>query len=280
MFLQGVLDHLSALGKVKTYNYCMNSYPKLNLRKKIKSGGKVLQSSSSNWHLEMPPGTNSSYRLAQLDDYADLARRDFPWQSPLTLSLRARASSNSIPGTWGFGLWNDSFGLTLVKGTQLRLPVLPNTAWYFFASPPNYLSLRDDLPAQGQLAASFSSPLRLPAGLLLRAPLVPLYFLPPVTRYLRRSARGYVNQDAVSLDHDPTEWHHYEIDWRSDRVVFRLDSETVLDTQASPAGPLGLVIWVDNQFASLPPDGRVGFGTLATGQAAWIELADLKLALA
>jgi hypothetical protein len=55
---------------------------------------------------------------------------------------------------------------------------------------------------------------------------------------------------------------------------------TILETQVSPAGPLGLVLWVDNQYASLPPDGRIGSGTLANEHAAWIELADLKLTLA
>jgi hypothetical protein len=250
------------------------------LKGKFVSGGKVLQTDSSTWHLQIPPGSAGRYRLAQIDDYADMPRRDFPWQPPLRLSLRARASSDEIPGTWGFGLWNDPFGLTLVKGTQLRLPVLPNAAWFFFASPPNYLSLRDDLPAQGQLAVTFRSPPKLPAGLLLRAPLLALFTLRPLMRYLRRSARRYVQQDAISLDHDPTEWHAYEIDWRPDRVLFRLDGATILETRVSPAGPLGLVIWVDNQYASLPPDGRIGFGTLANEHAAWIELADLKLTLA
>jgi hypothetical protein len=250
------------------------------LKGKVVSGGKVLQTVNSTWHLEIPPGSSRSYRLAQLDDYTDLPRRDFPWHQPLTLSLRARSSDVDIPGTWGLGLWNDPFGLTLVKGTQLRLPVLPNTAWYFFASPPNYLSLRDDLPAHGQLAATFRAPHKMPAGLLLRAPLLALFFLRPLMRYLRRSARSYLHQDAVSLDHDPTDWHVYEIEWYSDEVIFRLDGGAILEAQVSPVGPLGLVIWVDNQYASFQPDGQVGYGTLATGQAAWIEIADLKLALA
>lgn len=255
-----------------------NIFP--NLKIKVFRGGKVLKPTHSTWRLEIPTGPPNQYRLAQLDDYTDLPRRDFPWHPPLTLSLRARASSNSLPGTWGFGLWNDSFGLTLVKGTQLRLPVLPNTAWFFFASPPNYLSLRDDLPAHGQLAATFRSPHKMPAGLFLRAPLLALFFLRPLMRYLRRSARGYVHQDAISLDHDPTAWHLYEIAWRSDKVIFGLDGVTILETHVSPLGLLGLVLWIDNQYASLPPDGRVEFGSLSNHQAAWIELADLKLALA
>jgi hypothetical protein len=44
-----------------------------------------------------------------------------------------------------------------------------------------------------------------------------------------------------------------------------------------PRGRLGLVIWIDNQYASLPPDGHVGYGTLANDQPAWLELEDLNL---
>jgi hypothetical protein len=240
----------------------------------------VLQTSSTAWHLEIPPGPSGEYRLAQLDDYGSLSRKGFPWRPPLKLNLRMRASAQSIPGTWGFGLWNDPFGRTLVKGSQVRLPTLPNAAWFFFASPPNYLSLRDDLPAQGQLAATFQSPAKLPAGLILSLPLLPLILLPLGGRWLRSLARRYVRQDTAVMDLDPTSWHAYEIDWQEDAAIFRLDEQNIFETKVNPQGPLGLVIWVDNQYASLPPNGRVGYGTLANEIAAWIEVDDLKLTFA
>jgi hypothetical protein len=37
-----------------------------------------------------------------------------------------------------------------------------------------------------------------------------------------------------------------------------------------------LVIWVDNQYVALPPDGRLGFGTLANPPT-WVEIAHLKV---
>jgi len=57
---------------------------------------------------------------------------------PCTFSLHARLSGTDLPGTWGFGLWNDPFGLSLGFGGQAaRLPALPQAAWFMHASPPN-----------------------------------------------------------------------------------------------------------------------------------------------
>lgn len=251
-----------------------------NLGSYTSAGGSVLQPDPGTWRLAVPSGSARAYRVAQLDDFSGLARGDFPWQPPLRMRLRARASSQAIPGTWGFGFWNDPYGNTIVKGSQLRLPVLPNAAWFFFASPQNYLSLRDDLPAFGQLAATFRSPGRLPGKLALGVPLLPFIWLPVVARWLRGLAREYVQQATVSLDHDPGEWHFYEIDWRAEQADFYLDGEPVLGTAVVPIGPMGLVIWIDNQYASFQPDGHLGYGTLASERGAWIEVAELNLSSA
>jgi hypothetical protein len=248
------------------------------LRPNLTPGARLLDAGEGVWRLEMPAGLQGHYRLAQLDDYGSRRRGEFPWRAPFFMTLRARASASVIPGTWGFGLWNDPFGMALLSGAEtLRLPVLPNAAWFFFASAPNYLSLRDDLPAQGGLAATFRSP-RWPAALLaLGAPALPLLILPPTTRLLRRLGRRFVQQDALQLQLDPMDWHTYGLFWRDGSVEFLLDGETILQTGVAPLGPLGLVIWVDNQYAALPPDGHLRFGTLPNPEAAWIELADLAL---
>jgi hypothetical protein len=247
------------------------------LRPNFTRGARVERLSRDVWRLEIPAGPAGRYRLAQLDDYGRLPRRAFRWQPPLELSLRVRASEALPPGTWGMGLWNDPFGMAILSGAEvLRLPALPNAAWFFFASPPNYLSLRDDLPAQGGLAATFSAP-NLPAPLLLPGALaLPLLALPPTTCWLRRLARRWVRQDAVSLAIDPTQWHDYRLQWQAERVRFWVDETLVLETDAVPCGPLGLVLWVDNQYAALPPDGRLRFGTLANPQPAWLEIAGLR----
>jgi hypothetical protein len=159
----------------------------------------------------------------------------------------------------------------------LRLPALPNAAWFFFASPPNFLSLRDDLPGRGALAMTFCSP-RWPSALLaLGAPALPLFFWSPAAGLLRRVAQRFVRQSAVALDLDPTDWHTYHLAWHPDRVIFSVDGSPALETKTAPAGPLGLVMWIDNQYAALPPSGRLTFGSLANPAEAWIELAGLKV---
>jgi hypothetical protein len=251
---------------------------KHRLQSKQTKAARVVEIGADAWRLEIPAGPQGPYRLAQLDDYVGKSRRAFPWKPPLRLNLRARASATNIPGTWGFGLWNDPFGLAILRGVEiLRLPTLPNTAWFFFASPPNYLSLRDDLPAHGGLAATFNSP-RLPApALALGLPALPLLLLPPAARLLRGFGRRIVHQDAVQLEIDVREWHQFDLNWQAQRVTFRVDGEIKLQTDAVPRGPLGLVLWVDNQFAAFSPDGRIRFGTLENPEAAWIEIQDLRV---
>lgn len=235
-------------------------------------GAAVTQTGAGAWHLEIPSGERGRYRVAQIDDYTDLRRRDYPWRPPFHLSLRARASHRDIPGTWGFGLWNDPFGMAILRKVELvRLPALPNCAWFFYASPDNYLSLRDDLPANGGLAATFRSPRIPPALSLLGAPLLPLALVRPAVRLARRLGKGDVKQSAVQLEHDPTGWHQYEIERRVEKTTLSVDGKKVLETNLSPLGPLGLVIWIDNQYAALRPEGKIGFGTLAN-EAGWVEV--------
>jgi hypothetical protein len=247
-------------------------------------GSQVTSSGEGAWRLAVPAGTGGRYRLAQLDDYSGTPRRLFPWRSPLTLSLRARISAEFLPGTWGFGLWNDPFSLSFgFGGGTRRFPAPPNTAWFFYASPPNYLSLRDDLPAQGFLAATFRSPaLPLPLFAALLPGLI-LFTLPPTGRFLRRLARRFIRQEAVQIDANgkyvAVDWHTYQIGWNSDRVVFSVDGEMILNSPISPRGPLALVIWIDNQYAALPPTGRLSFGALPNPHPAWIEIGDLSLTI-
>ena len=49
-----------------------------------------------------------------------------------------------------------------------------------------------------------------------------------------------------------------------------------VSVRLAPKGPLGLVIWLDNQYAAWQPDGRLRYGTLEAGPA-WIEIRDLRI---
>lgn len=224
------------------------------------------------YRLTIAAGSNAEYRLAQLDDYAKTPRSQFPWRAPLQMSFSARASSAIIPGTWGFGLWNYPFGMSLgFGGTGWRLPALPNAVWFFHASRENHLSFRDDKPAQGFLAQSFRSPgfdaRLIPAGLA----------LPFSRRWTRRLLAKIIREDGIRPDVDVTQWHSYRLDWRAEGVSFEVDEALVFESPVSPDAPLGLVIWIDNQFAAFTPDGKIGFGVLTNPEPAWLEIKDIDL---
>ncbi len=72
------------------------------------------------------------------------------------------------------------------------------------------------------------------------------------------------------------EWHHFRIDWQPGGVIFLVDGVRVLETEVSPDGRLGVVIWIDNQYAALPPDGRLRYGTLENQESAWIEIKNIQ----
>lgn len=256
------------------------------------------------WRMDIPAGDASAYRFAQLDDYSRLPRPRFPSQPPLTLSLRARTSGASVVGTWGFGLWNDPFGLSLgFGGNPFRLPALPNAIWFFHASGNdvvrngiphsptsagfhpaprggNWLSFSDK-PGNGFLAQTFRSP-KIPSPLLASLGLLSLPIALPTLatrrtrKWLRWLAGRFIRDDAVRLSVDQTQWHAYRLEWSLTRSAFWVDDALVFESPVSPRPPLGLVIWIDNQFAKFTPEGEIGFGVLEGG-AEWLEVKDIVL---
>jgi len=261
------------------------AYTQLNPHFTPSSRVEEISSDSSHYLLTVSAGKEDRYRVAQLDDYTPFLRRQFPHRFPLTLSLSARTSSNSIPGTWGFGLWNDPFGLSIgYGGKPWRLPALPNVVWFFGASEENYLSFKSGLdtasptrpPVNGFLAQSFRSPrfhpLLMPAGLVF-----------PFSRKLtRRLMSQTIAEDGVNVSRGdqlvaPTDWHRYRLEWSPKRVVWDVDEVQVYESNVSPNPPLGLVIWIDNQYAAFTPEGKIGFGVLENPEPAWLEIKDLEL---
>ena len=237
-----------------------------------------ISQSQNRWCLEIPPSPSSKYRLAQLDDYSGLRRSEFHWNPPITLRLHARVSAPTIPGTWGFGFWNDPFSVALgLGGMNQILPVLPNAAWYFFASPENYLSFRKDKPSSGFLAAAFSSPRESPLLLIPELALFPLLVFRSWAKRIRAKLGRSISEDSIQLSVDVTQWNDYEIDWKSDKVEFLVNSEPVLISRTSPTGPLGLVLWIDNQYASFKPSGEIKTGVLKSSTPAWMEIEGLEI---
>ena len=123
---------------------------------------------------------------------------------------------------------------------------------------------------------SMHSP-RLPALLLaLGVPFTPLLAWRVTARRLRKMARSLVRQVAALMPHAPTAWHRYSLEWTAEQARLWVDDRLVLETDCVPQAPLGLVLWLDNQYAALPPDGRLGYGTL-DNPACWIEIKDLEI---
>jgi hypothetical protein len=234
--------------------------------------GAGAQPTERGWRLEIHSGGPLRYRDAQLDDYAQLPRHKFPHQD-IRLSLRARVSSNSIAGTWGFGLWNDPFGFSLgFGGRPFRLPALPNSVWFFSASSQNYLSFTDDKPAQGFLAQTFRSP-----------KFHPLLFLAGLAfPFSRKTTRKFlarvIAEDSFALRVDVTQWHAYRLEWTRSvgHASFYVDDALVFESAVSPHPPLGVVIWIDNQYAAFTPEGKIAFGVLQ-GQEEWLEVEALEI---
>jgi hypothetical protein len=220
-----------------------------------------------------------AYADAQLDDTAGRARRDLHWRPPLRFSLRARASASAPPGTFGFGFWNDPFSISLGQGGAARkLPAAPQCAWFFHGEPPLDLPLKPGVPGSGWKAATLRFR-RVPMPLL--APLaaggVLLASLPFLRRPLFACARAFYHAEEALLPTDPAEWHAYAIEWRLGGIRFFVDDLLVLESEFPPHPPLGLVLWIDNQYAIASPAKGFGFGVLPLEAGQNLALAEIRI---
>lgn len=231
-------------------------------------GGGLIEATPHGWDLVLPPISHDDYGDAQLHDYAGIPRARYPWRPPLMLSLKARLSSQ-LQGTAGFGFWNNPLG---------KVPALPQATWFFFASPPSAMELADGVPGSGWKAATIDAGRK---AALVWAPLAPLVMLACRRLSWRRRLWPYV-QRALAIAETPvtidrTAWHDYQIFWLRDRVLFGIDGHLILTCPAAPRGPLGLVIWVDNQWARVMPSGSLGWGLLDVTKPQSLFCRDIKI---
>ncbi|MCX6014449.1 MAG: family 16 glycosylhydrolase [Chloroflexales bacterium] len=171
-------------------------------------------------------GINSDgtgYSNAQLDDYHHRPRRDYPWQAPVRLSLWAKVPMDA-QGTYGFGFWN---------------------------APHSPLASTLETRTWQALLIGMWAPLLL---LLMKIPTLYASLLPRLTPRLRLAEQMLVPDDT---------WHHYQIDWQPDSVTWRIDGQVVHQTASAPCQPMGLCIWIDNQWLAVGPRGRWGWGLCA-----------------
>lgn len=234
------------------------------------AGGGEVAARKAGWRLRLPPTSSQVYSDAQLDDYQGRGRRNFPWRPPLTLTFRARFSheTGELAGTAGFGLWNSPY-----PSAANRLPALPRVAWFFYASPPSNMALVTGAPGQGWKAAVMDA--QRPLFYLL-APAAPIGFLlmrlPRLYRRLWPLGQRALGVAEAEVRVSLTAWHTYTIAWSQAQTRFLVDGAEVLQTSASPAGPLGLVIWLDNQYAIVTPQGHFRGGLLTTQTEQWLDV--------
>ena len=262
-------------------------------------GNGALEPTGSTLRLVNTDASSRQYTDAQLDDYQGLPRRRFLWRPPLRMTVRARFShpAGELRGTAGFGFWNDPFLMT-----GARMPALPRAIWFFYASPPSNIKLDLQAPGYGWKAATIDA--QRPAALLL-APLAPLAVLlmnlrslyrvlwPPIQRALNvREAMVEIDTCGEPFDlaqdrpsrttcgepsRTMTQWHTYAIKWGRERARFSVDGEMVLERAPSPRGPLGFVIWLDNQYMAVTPWGRLRWGLLDVPGRQWMEVDSLAI---
>ncbi len=238
-------------------------------------GAGALEPTGSTLRFVIANATSHQYSDAQIDDYQGLPRRRFLWRPPLRLTVRACFShpAGELQGTAGFGFWNDPFLMT-----GARMPVLPRALWFFYGSLPSNMKLYLQAPGHGWKAATIDA-LR-PTALLL-APVAPLAVLlmnlRPLYHALWPPIQRALNVQEATVEVEMAEWHTYVLEWGTERARFSVDGEAVLEGAPSPRGPLGFVMWLDNQYMVATPWGRLGWGRLDVPGSQWMEVDWLAL---
>lgn len=240
----------------------------------IKGAG-ALEVTGSTLRLFNGPTSAQHYTNAQIDDYQGLSRHDFLWRPPLQMTVRARFShpAGKLLGTAGFGFWNDPFLMT-----GLRRPALPRVVWFFYGSPPSWLKLDLNTPGCGWKAATLDA-IRWPFfALLPTAPLaVPLMNIGWLYRTFWPIGQRAINVRERLVPVNMAHWHIYRIDWQPQGVLFAVDDFPILACDTSPRGPLGFVLWLDNQYMVVTPWGKFGYGLLAGDSQQWLEISQLEI---
>jgi len=218
---------------------------------------------------------SARYTDAQIDDYQGLARRDFLWRPPLQMTVRARFShpAGVLSGTAGFGFWNDPFLMT-----GWRAPALPRVLWFFYSSPPSNIKLDIDTPGHGWKAGTMDA-IRWPFfALLPTAPLaVPLMNIGWLYRTFWPIGQRAISVSEALVPVEMTQWHTYRLAWQKETVYFMVNGQTILNCDSSPQGPLGFVMWLDNQYMVVTPWGKFGYGLLDAPGEQWMAVSDLEI---
>jgi hypothetical protein len=217
--------------------------------------------------------TASSYTNAQLDDYQTFARQNFLWRPPLQMIVRARFShpAGELRGTAGFGFWNDPFMMT-----GWRWPALPRVIWFFYSSHPSNMKLDINTPGCGWKAGTLDAWCWRFFSLLPVAPIaIPLMNVKALYRLCWPIGQRAINVSETLLPVTMTDWHSYKLVWHEKTAHFYVDDQLILDCNTPPRGPLGFVIWLDNQYMVVTPCGKFASGLVELPNEQWMEVSRL-----
>ncbi|MEM7033663.1 MAG: hypothetical protein AAF629_29210 [Chloroflexota bacterium] len=248
--------------------------PQTTIKKFIRGNG-LLECGDESLRFVNCPTTPEQYTNAQIDDYQGLPRRDFLWQPPLKLVVHARFSHENghLKGTAGFGFWNDPFMMT-----GGRWPSLPKALWFFYTSPPSNMKLDGQTPGFGWKAATIDAwhwPFFALAPL---APIaVPLMNISPLYQLCWPLGQRAIRVSEKQISASMVTWQTYELIWQPDTVRFSINQQVILQCKTVPQGPLGLVVWFDNQYMVVTPWGKFGHGLIAESETQWMEIDQLTV---
>ncbi len=85
-----------------------------------------------------------------------------------------------------------------------------------------------------------------------------------------------INVGEALLDVEMRDWQTYVLDWGRQHARFAVNGEPVLQSPA-PRGPLGFVLWMDNQYLVATPWGRLRFGRLTVAGEQWLDVDHLSI---
>jgi hypothetical protein len=193
----------------------------------------------------------------------------------LCFTIRARFSHSvtQLQGTGGFGFWNEPFGFT-----QQRWPTLPRAIWFFFSSAASNMQLAYQIPGHGWKAATIDTWRWRFFCLLPTAP-VGMFLMRNrwLYRWLWPFAQAAIQVSEALAPVDLTDWHTYTIAWGQRKASLLVDQQPILVCTTTPGGPLGLVIWLDNQAMTVTPWGLPHHQLVAATHHQWLEVAWLNI---
>jgi len=140
------------------------------------------------------------------------------------------------------------------------------------------MALALDVPGPGWKAATIDA-LRWPfLALLPLAPIAaPLMNIRALYRAFWPIGQRAINISEAIVPAEMTGWRTYLIEWQKQGVRFIVDNETILTCKTSPRGPLGFVMWLDNQYMVATPWGRFKYGLLDAPGRQWMEVERLQI---